>query len=71
MEGKKVFKLFYGGGALCHYNNRESLILQLMTFGGCTNPIFNEYITVSEVGLELPSSLKFGFLWALHLQSTV
>ncbi len=27
-------------------------------------------ITVSEVGLELPSSLKSGFLWALHLQST-
>ncbi len=29
------------------------------------------YITVSEVGLELPSSLKSGFPRVLHLQSTV
>ncbi len=33
--------------------------------------IYNMSSTVSEVGLELSSSLKSGFLWARHLQSTV
>ena len=42
--------------------------LTLMTFSGLLHV---KLITVSEVGLELPSSLKSGFVWALHLQSTV
>ncbi len=58
-------------GVVCGPLHRSDLFILLT--GKCFLSLkdLGRLMTVSEVGLELLSSLKSGFLWALHLHSTV
>ena len=49
----------------------NGVILYQKIIGNLCSVVKKSFKTVSDVGLELSSSLKSGFVRALHLQSTV